>query len=161
MISNFFFFQAEDGIRDGRVTGVQTCALPIWDFTGLLKTLPGVVPINDPAVLQQQSAPSAINGVRGGLTTQTVDGMVGNDPSSTNSSFTPVSMDAVAEVTVLLSNYQAEYGRSAGAIINAVTKSGTSVFHGTAYDYLRNEDLNANEFFANRNGVKRPLYRYN
>ena len=100
-------------------------------------------------------------GVRGGLTSQTVDGMVGNDPSSTNSSFTPVSMDAVAEVTVLLSNYQAEYGRSAGAIINAVTKSGTSAFHGTVYDYLRNEDLNSNEFFANRNGVKRPLYRYN
>jgi hypothetical protein len=131
------------------------------DFTGLLKTLPGVVPINDPVTLQQQSAPSAINGVRGGLTTQTVDGMVGNDPSSTNSSFTPVSMDAVAEVKVLLSNYQAEYGRSAGAIINAVTKSGTSGFHGTIYDYLRNRELNSNEFFANRNGVARPIYRYN
>jgi hypothetical protein len=131
------------------------------DYMGLMKTLPGVVPVNDPAVLQQPSAPNAVNGVRGGLTTQTVDGMVGNDPSSTNSSFTPVSMDAVAEVKVLLTNYQAEYGRSAGAIINAVTKSGTSRFHGTLYDYLRNEDLNANEFFANRNGVKRPLYRYN
>lgn len=131
------------------------------DYMGLLKTLPGVVPINDAAVLQQQSAPNAINGVRGGLTTQTVDGMVGNDPSSTNSSFTPVSMDAIAEVKVLLTNYQAEYGRSAGAIINAVTKSGTSAFHGTLYDYLRNEKLNSNEFFANRNGVKRPLYRYN
>jgi len=117
---------------------------------GLLKTLPRIVPTNDPAVLQQQSAPNAMNGVRGGLTTQTVDGMVGNDPSSTNASFTPVSMDAVAEVTVLLNNYQAEYGRSAGAIINAVTKSGTSAFHGTLYDYLRNEDLNASEFFANR-----------
>ena len=131
------------------------------DYTGLLKTLPGVVPVNDPAVLQQQSAPNAVNGVRGWLITQTVDGMVGNDPSSTNSSFTPVSMDAVAEVKVLLTNYQAEYGRSAGAIINAVTRSGTSTFHGSLYDYLRNEDLNSNEFFANRNGVKRPLYRYN
>jgi hypothetical protein len=131
------------------------------DYMGLMKTLPGVVPVNDPAVLQQPSAPSAVNGVRGGLTTQMVDGMVGNDPSSTNSSFTPVSMDAVAEVKVLLTNYQAEYGRSAGAIINAVTKSGTATFHGTLYDYLRNEDLNANEFFANRNGVGRPLYRYN
>jgi hypothetical protein len=131
------------------------------DYTGLLKTLPGVVPINDPATLQQQTAPNAINGVRGGLTTQAVDGQTGNDPASTNSSFTPVSMDSIAEVKVLLTNYQAEYGRSAGAIINAVTKSGTSAFHGTAYDYLRNEDLNANEFFANRNGVARPLYRYN
>jgi hypothetical protein len=131
------------------------------DYTGLLKTLPGVVPLNDPAVLQQQSSPNAVNGVRGWLTTQTVDGMVGNDPSSTNSSFTPVSMDAVAEVKVLLTNYQAEYGRSAGAIINAVTKSGTSAFHGALYDYLRNEDLNSNEFFAKRNSVKRPLYRYN
>jgi Carboxypeptidase regulatory-like domain len=83
------------------------------DYMGLMKTLPGVVPFNDPTVLHQPSAPNAINGVRGGLTTQTVDGMVGNDPSSTNSSFTPVSMDAVAEVKVLLTNYQAEYGRSA------------------------------------------------
>jgi hypothetical protein len=131
------------------------------DYNGLLKTLPGVVPINDPVTLQQQTAPNAINGVRGGLTTQAVDGQTGNDPASTNSSFTPVSMDSIAEVKVLLTNYQAEYGRSAGAIINAVTKSGTSAFHGTAYDYLRNEDLNSNEFFANRNGVARPLYRYN
>jgi len=44
------------------------------DYTGLLKTLPGVVPINDPATLQQQTAPNAINGVRGALTTQAVDG---------------------------------------------------------------------------------------
>ena len=131
------------------------------DYMGLLKTLPGVVPINDPTTLQQPSAPNAVNGVRGGLTTQAVDGVVGNDPSSTNSSFTPVSMDAVAEVKVLLTNYQAEYGRSAGAIINAVTKSGTSAFHGAVFDYLRNEDLNANDFFSNRNGLRRPLYRYN
>jgi len=40
------------------------------DYMGLMKTLPGVVPVNDPAVLQQPSAPSAVNGVRGGLTTQ-------------------------------------------------------------------------------------------
>ena len=131
------------------------------DFTVLLKTLPGVVPITDPATLQQQNGPNAVNGVRGWLTTQTTDGMVGNDPSSTNGSFTPVSMDAVAEVKVLLTNYQAEYGRSAGAIINAITKSGTSAFHGTLYDYLRNEDLNSNEFFANKTGKARPLYRYN
>jgi len=131
------------------------------DYTSLLKTLPGVVISGDPTALAQQNGPDATNGVRGWLVTMTVDGMVGNDPSSTNASFTPVSMDAVSEVKVLLTNYQAEYGRSAGAIINAVSKSGTSAFHGTLYDYLRNEDLNANEFFANRNGVKRPLYRYN
>ena len=131
------------------------------DYTALLKTLPGVVISGDPTALAQQNGPDATNGVRGWLVTMTVDGMVGNDPSSTNASFTPVSMDAVSEVKVLLTNYQAEYGRSAGAIINAVSKSGTSAFHGTLYDYLRNEDLNANEFFANRNGVKRPLYRYN
>ncbi|MEO7145502.1 MAG: hypothetical protein ABI165_18550, partial [Bryobacteraceae bacterium] len=71
------------------------------------------------------------------------------------------SIDAVAEVKVLLSNYQAEYGRSSGGTINTVIKSGTHDFHGGAYYFLRNEDLNANEWLNNRNGLPRPRYRFN
>src|SRR5439155_19978064 len=64
------------------------------------------------------------------------------------------------EINVKTSNYQAEYGGSAGAVINLVTRSGTKEFHGGVYTYLRNEDLNANTFFNNKNGVPKPIYRY-
>ena len=55
-------------------------------------------------------------------------------------------IEAIAEVHVA-SNFEAEYGRSAGAAINIVTKSGTNDWHGSAFDYLRNTALNARNFF--------------
>ncbi|MBL8235206.1 MAG: hypothetical protein JNL98_42285, partial [Bryobacterales bacterium] len=61
---------------------------------------------------------------------------------------------------VLLTNYQAEYGRSSGGTINAVIKSGTKEFHGVGYYFKRNEAFNANEFFRNRDGLARPSYRF-
>ena len=78
-----------------------------------------------------------------------VDGItltaVGGAPNGT---FMP-SMEAISEVRVLTSNYQAEYGRLSGSDIQMVTKSGTRQFHGMAMYYGRNEDLNANNFFNN------------
>ena len=71
--------------------------------------------------------------------------------------------DAIEEFRVLESNYSAEYGRNAGGIVSVVTKSGTNSLHGTAYDYVRNTDLNANDFFSNelgqpRNDLKRNQF---
>lgn len=62
---------------------------------------------------------------------------------------------------MLLSNYQAEYGRSSGGTINTIIKSGGKEFHGGAYYFIRNEALNANEFFRNRDKLPRPQYRFN
>ena len=61
---------------------------------------------------------------------------------------------------VQLNNYQAENGRNGGAMISIVTKSGTKDYRGSAYVYKRDEKLNANDFFNNRNGIAKPLYRY-
>lgn len=69
------------------------------------------------------------------------------------------SVDAVDEMRVQTNSYSASFGRSGGGITTMVTKSGTNAFHGTAFEFLRNNDLNANSFFSNRSGAKiAPLH---
>ena len=65
------------------------------------------------------------------------------------------SVDAVAEFKVKTNNYSAEFGRSAGTIISATTKSGTNQFHGSVWEFLRNEKFDANNFFSNAARTKR------
>ena len=61
------------------------------------------------------------------------------------------SPDALQEFRIQTSTYDASYGRNAGANVNVITKSGTNAFHGAAFEFFRNADLNANGFFYNRN----------
>src|SRR5256885_14112084 len=56
-------------------------------------------------------------------------------------------VDAIQEFSVLTSNYSAEYGKTSGGVVNAVTRSGTNSFHGSAYEFLRNSALDARNFF--------------
>jgi len=65
------------------------------------------------------------------------------------------SPDAVEEMRAQTNAFDAEYGHSGAAFINVTTRGGTNAFHGTVYDYLRNEFLNANDFFSNRSGLKK------
>jgi outer membrane receptor protein involved in Fe transport len=69
--------------------------------------------------------------------------------------------DAIEEFKVQTNNLGPEYGRFAGGVINLNTKSGTNSFHGSAYEFLRNKVLNANDFFANAGGVERPPFTQN
>jgi hypothetical protein len=69
--------------------------------------------------------------------------------------------DAVAEFRILTSNYTAEYGRNAGGTVSVVTRSGTNAFHGGVYNFLRNDALNANSFFSNRDGLPRDNLKRN
>jgi hypothetical protein len=69
--------------------------------------------------------------------------------------------DAVQEFRVQTNNIGPEYGRFAGGVMNLTTKSGTNEFHGSAYEFLRNKVLNANNFFNNRTGVKRAPFTQN
>src|ERR1700730_326538 len=69
--------------------------------------------------------------------------------------------DAVGEFTVLTTNYSAEYGRTSGGVISAITKSGTNQFHGSVYEFLRNSSLDASNFIDNSNGVSKPPFRRN
>jgi len=70
-------------------------------------------------------------------------------------------IDAVDEIKILTSSFSAEYGRAGGAVLNTTLKSGTNKFRGTAWEFLRNDKLNANDFFAERAGVKKGEYLSN
>jgi Carboxypeptidase regulatory-like domain len=71
------------------------------------------------------------------------------------------SVDAVAEFKVKTNNYSAEFGRSAGTIVSATTKSGTNRLHGAVWEFLRNEKLDANNFFSNAAGTPRQPFKQN
>jgi carboxypeptidase family protein/TonB-dependent receptor-like protein len=70
-------------------------------------------------------------------------------------------VDAVQEFSVITSNVSAEYGRTSGGVINAITRSGTNQFHGSAYEFLRNNALDAANFFENSNGLKKASFHQN
>src|ERR1700676_4036086 len=70
-------------------------------------------------------------------------------------------VDAIEEFSVLTSNYSSEYGRTSGGVVNAITRSGTNQFHGSVYEFLRNDALDAANFFENAGGIKKASFRQN
>jgi carboxypeptidase family protein/TonB-dependent receptor-like protein len=70
-------------------------------------------------------------------------------------------VDAIQEFSVLTSNYSAEYGKTSGGVVNAVSRSGTNAFHGSAYEFFRNSKLDAANFFENANGLPRSPFKRN
>ncbi|MGH9521903.1 MAG: carboxypeptidase regulatory-like domain-containing protein [Terriglobales bacterium] len=131
------------------------------DPLSLLRVLPGVVQDGGGGSSLGTENPGTIAGVRQSSNAVSIDGVLGNPRGDGYKLDTPLTMDSVAEVKVLLNSYQAEYGQSSGAIINLTTKSGTKDLHGSAYYYGRNEAFNANSWFNNHQGKPRGLYRYN
>lgn len=143
---------------------LETLAQKARDVVSMLTLLPGVHTTTGSealgGVVGIGTKVPAVGGSRTDTTTISVDGMQGQD-MGTNDLFTlSTSLDAVGEVKVLLNNYQAEYGRAGGAMVNLVTKSGTREFHGTAYWYKRHEMFNANNFFNNMTGLPKEIYRF-
>ncbi len=72
-----------------------------------------------------------------------------------------VGVDAIEEFSVLTSNVSAEYGRTSGGVINAVTRGGTNDFHGSVYEFLRNSALDSANFFDNAGGIQKPSFKRN
>jgi hypothetical protein len=131
------------------------------DAMALTRLMPGVVGSEGGSSLGTSGTPT-VNGVNSEYNSATIDGIVGNTRGLATLD-TPLNLDAIQEVTLMGSNYQAQYGKTAGGNFNFVTKSGTNKFHGGIYYYFRNEDLNANSFFNKYNGagLARAQYRYN
>ncbi len=149
--------------RAGLLTSAQIDSLMARgrDFLSLLRVMPGVVPSSDSDAIGTRAAYPNAQGMRISYPTVAIDGVSNNDLGSSQTTPTPINMDAVGEVKVLMNNYQAEYGRTAGVQVQAVTRGGTNQLHGNGYYYKRNEEFNANNFFSNRAGTPIPRYRFN
>lgn len=105
----------------------------------------------------------SVNGVRAGLFDTLIDGSSAAFPTVNGFHGISVfpSVDAVAEFKVQGSNFSAEFGRSNGSVLNLVYKSGTNEFHGSAYEFLRNSVLDANNYFNNQRGVPLASFKRN
>jgi hypothetical protein len=152
---------------------LQSQALNQRHYETLVTLMPGaMVNISDPTSLLAGNIMSTglvfVNGQRNDGMLYAVDGGFNMDSGSNNSAFNDVGIDFIREVDVQSSNFSAEYGRSASAQVNVVTRSGGNQFHGAAFEYLRNQIFDAGnagtKLVAGANAPKsvlKPPLRYN
>ncbi len=139
-------------------TQVQELALNTRSFTQLMTLQPGVnsAQAQQPGFGSNTSVPFSFNGGQTSSNNWTLDGGRNIDTYNGNN-LSMVNLDAIAEVRIERNAYSAEYGRNSGGQVNVVTKSGTNEFHGTLFEFFRNDKLDARNFFA----ASRPKNRYN
>ena len=128
------------------------------NYTQLLTLIPGSAVTNPDqfSVTTSLSATSSVtNGNRSDTNNLTVDGAFNLVAGSNGSLMNNVGPDFIQEVKIQTSNFSAEYGRMAGVALNVVTKNGTNEFHGSAFEYFRNDKLDARNFFAPRKNALR------
>jgi hypothetical protein len=114
--------------RSGLLTSAQIDKLMARgrDFLSLLRVMPGVVPSGDSDAIGTRTAYPNAQGMRISYPSVAIDGVSNNDLRSSQTTPSPINMDAVGEVKVLMNNYQAEYGRTAGVQVQAATRAGTN-----------------------------------
>ncbi len=166
--------QAESGERSDLITGKQLNDLAmngrmVFDY---LKVLPGIISTFNGEQSNKGGLDSFnINGARGSSHQLTIDGITNVDNGCNCASQVTINPDAIAEIRVLTSNYQAEYGKAAGGQMAITTKNGTSDFHGNLRWFHRHEGFNAMPWFQKQSNAleaeqglaTQPIqpYRYN
>lgn len=146
----------------------QTSELPLGGtrvFTFLARLSPGVVP-PEPGARDEAGGGFSANGVRSnGQNNFLLNGVDNNvnviDFLNQTSFVIGPSVEAIGEMSILTNGYNAEYGRGAGGVLNVILKSGSNQLHGTLFEFLQNETLNANTWENNRNGASRGAYKQN
>ena len=157
----------------GRVidgTAIRNMPLATRNFTQVLALSPGTsTTLNDATALGRGTQEISSNGARTGSNAYYVDGVdatnvhvnsAANNTLASNGVVTP-SPEAIQEFKVQTGLYDALAGRSGGANVALVTRSGTNQFHGDVFEYFRNDALNANLYFLNQQGKRRPVLKQN
>ena len=157
--------QAESPTRGEVIQSGTLRQLPLStrNFQQLLTLTAGTLgSISNSSELGRGDAVFNVNGQRSVSNAVVINGV---DANSIGTGSTPnlavPATDTLQEFIVQTSLYDASQGRNAGGIVAAVTRSGSNAFHGNLYEFLRNDALNANNYFLNRAGVPRPVYRRN
>ncbi|PYU27446.1 MAG: hypothetical protein DMG32_06925 [Acidobacteria bacterium] len=154
----------------GTVASAEVRELPLngRDWGSLAALEPGVAKVQAHPTGTQASRglgiQMTINGQRPTQNSYRVDGALVNDYSNAGPGSVlgqNLGVDAIQEFTVLTSNYSAEYGFTSGGVINAVTRSGTNTFHGSAFDFLRNDKFDATNYFNNALHLPKQALRQN
>lgn len=148
------------------ISGTQVIELPLVnrDFTKLTELVPGVS-----SDLDEESGFGLLNrvsisiaGNRRNSVNFLIDGVSNTDVGSNITLLSIPTVDSIREFKVLTSNYTAEVGRSGGGTVTVVTRGGGNEFHGSLYEFIRNDYFNANSFPRNRVGISTPPpLRYN
>lgn len=140
--------QTEEQLRGRNIEPTSLANLPIvgQNSLNLMTMIPGIVPTNLSGGGSLDSGIGSVNGARPRSNTFLLDGVENNDISVAGPAITVTNNDAIQEVAIQTTNFSAEFGRSGGAIVNQITKSGTNNLHGTVAWVYRSEVLNASSF---------------
>ncbi len=166
--------ELSNSTTSGNVTGATVRELPLngRDWASLATLEPGVVEARTHLDVTHVGGGGgrgfgdqlSVAGARPTQNSYRLDGAIVNDYSNAGPGSVlgkNLGVDAIQEFTVLTSNYSAEYGFTSGGVINAITRSGTNSFHGSGFDFLRNDKLDAANFFTNASGLSKNALRQN
>jgi len=164
--------QADSGERSDVLTNrdIRNIGLNGQNIVDMMKFIPGVnvsaLVANAASTVTNITGSFQVNGTRSLEHEYTIDGITNVNLGNNTGALVSINPDALEEVKVLTSNYQAEYGRSGGGVIALTTRGGTNEFHGGARYFRRHDSMNANTYFNDERGgqgpsYSRPLYRYN
>ncbi len=158
--------QTESTATGDSITASRLGAIPMngRNFASLTMLIPGAISTSPGAMntsgrMQGSGSRPQVNGNREQTNSFLLDGVDNNDSIDNRIGYQP-NVDALEEVKVITGNGSSEFGNVGGAIVNTTLKGGTNEFHGNAFEFLRNEKLDANGFFPNRNNTaKRAFHR--
>ena len=148
-------------ITAAMVSDLATNGRNVIQLAALVPGASASIPDFDSPMAQNQNRSISFNGQRSDHNNWIINGGEAYDRGGGGILIVSPSQDSLQEFKVLTSNYGADLGQSSGGMITMATKSGTKQYHGGAWEYVRNDAFDANTFFANLNGQKKPELRYN
>ena len=163
-------------VRSGEVSSLisekQVTELPLngRNYAQLALMVPGVSPVTQAGAGGafatrgtglDSGVDMSVNGNQSNANLWTVDGVNNMDVGSNRTLLVFPSVDSIQEFRVERNSFSAEFGQAQGAVVNLITKGGSNDFHGSVFEFFRNDALNANSFFLNRAGQPKAQLEYN